>query len=191
MTLGQFLNEVSRFTNLCRVQADGWFVEDQNLGVMEQGIGEADALLHALGQLVDRPVDEVSQPAEFCDAFDGGLAGGAIEPTDLSAKYEVLADSALHVQRRAFREVSDDASDRHRIGENIMSADRRSTGTRRHVTRQDADGCRLSGAVGAEDADDLAFPDGEGDAVHSASVAVVFREILDVDHVGLGPHRRS
>ena len=55
----------------------------------------------------------------------------------------------------------------------------------REEAGQHAHGGGFSGAVGAEEPDDLAFGDGEGDVVDGGGAGVPFCEVFDCDHVGL------
>ena len=58
----------------------------------------------------------------------------------------------------------------------------------RAVALEDLDRRRLAGAVGPEQAEDLAAPDGEGDAAHGGLLAVGLAQVLDLDrHVAGHP----
>ena len=50
------------------------------------------------------------------------------------------------------------------------------------VAREDVHGSGFTCAVGAQEADDLALADGEADVVHRAIGAVIFNQMLDLDH---------
>src|SRR5207302_10170943 len=62
------------------------------------------------------------------------------------------------------------------------AVDRRGPGRGGEVPGQDAHGGGLSRPVGAEEADDLALGDGERHVADGRVIAVIFGQVLDVDH---------
>ena len=52
----------------------------------------------------------------------------------------------------------------------------------RHVAGQDPHRRRLAGAVGPEEAEDLALVDAEADVVDGGEAAVLLGEVLNLDH---------
>ena len=63
----------------------------------------------------------------------------------------------------------------------VEPVDRGMPRRRSEKTAEDADECRLTGAIGAEEAEDLAAGDLQRDAVERADRAEILRHILDVD----------
>ena len=51
---GQLLDELARLDDLLRVEAGGRFVEDEHVGIVDQGLGQADALPVALRSFAQR-----------------------------------------------------------------------------------------------------------------------------------------
>ncbi|GLK58309.1 hypothetical protein GCM10017624_04660 [Azotobacter vinelandii] len=90
-----------------RVDAGGGFVEDQQVGVVDQRTAEAELLLHAAGELARRPLGErrqagaAGQVGDACVALRPVLAEQAAEELQVLAhgqrRVEVLAQPLGHV----------------------------------------------------------------------------------------------
>ena len=78
MVAAQVFDEGADFNNLLGVQAHGGLVQNEHRWVANQGLGNAHALLVALGQVGNKPVKDVfnlHQPADFLDMLlPGSLA---------------------------------------------------------------------------------------------------------------------
>ena len=61
--LAQFADQLARLADLRRVEAGGRLVEDQHRRVVQQRVGQADALAVALRQRADQLPAHVAQPA--------------------------------------------------------------------------------------------------------------------------------
>ena len=103
------------------------------------------------------------------------LALRARHAVQLREDDQVLFDAQLEVARHRLRDDADRAA--HAVGllDDVEAVDERGARGRRQQRRQHADQRRLAGAVRAEQAEDLAFLDGEADAVDGGEVA----ELLD------------
>jgi hypothetical protein len=69
----EFEDEVLDLPGADGVQARGGLVEDEEFGVVDQGLGDADAPLHALGVLADGPVLGVGQADHVQQLVDAAL----------------------------------------------------------------------------------------------------------------------
>ena len=69
------------------------------------------------------------------------------------------------------------------LDRDLLAADVNVAARRRHRARQHLDQRRLAGAVVAEEADDLALADGEGNVLERAHAAVIFGDVLHADQV--------
>ena len=78
MRAGQALDQLADGANLVWVQADGGFVQDDQFRLMDQGVGQADALAEAFGELADDAAADFGQPALFHDGVDAaaGVCSG-------------------------------------------------------------------------------------------------------------------
>ena len=53
MACGESLDEFADFTDLARIQADRRFVEDKDVGFVDQGVGQTHTLAVSLGEGAD------------------------------------------------------------------------------------------------------------------------------------------
>jgi hypothetical protein len=74
-----------------------------------------------------------------------------------------------------------------RLAHDVVAADRGTAGGRREKRRQDPEQRRLAAAVRSEQAEDLAAPDGEREAVECEGVTVGVSQRLDREDLALPP----
>jgi len=129
---------------------------------MKQRLGEADALLVALGERFDALAADRIEVGEGDRAIDLGSAfrGGAEAP-GLGDEAEEFLHGHLAVGWCALREVTDAALHRHRVLRHVVSIDERGTGGGPQESRDHLHGRRLAGAIGPEEAEDVAAVDRE------------------------------
>ena len=97
---------------------------------------------------------------------------GGRDALQLADKIQVLGDFHLRVERRSFGQVADAPFHLHGVFQHVKTGDVGRALRRRQEAGEDAHGGGLPGAVGAEEADDLAFFHLEGDVVHGDSASV-------------------
>ena len=92
-----------------RIDAGGRLVEDQQVGVVDQGADQAELLLHAAGQLAGRPVGEAPQPDAVQQLGDAALGLGTAEAEQPGEEVGVLEDRQRRVEvlAQALRHVGD------------------------------------------------------------------------------------
>ena len=112
---GHVLDEVAHLVLLVGVEAVGRLVEDQHRRIVEQRLGEADALLVALGKGLDRLPAHGPEVGEVHDALDVRLFfGRRPEAPDLGDEVQKLLHRHLGVGGRVFRQVAEQALHRRR-----------------------------------------------------------------------------
>src|SRR3984885_7753013 len=171
-------------------QAEADFIAQQNARIGEKATAERHHLLFAAGQqagLLPAPfLEDREQPPHLVEA-DRALA--ADRPTE--AKVFFYAERgekppALRDQRNA---PGDD------IGCRAASEVRAIEANPAFYAIWLADDCfeegRFTGAVGADDRDDLSGVDAEFDAVHGFEIAVKYREAFDLEKRGVRPSHRA
>ena len=132
-------------------------------GSPSSAVAEPEALLHALRELADevaRPVGEADHPEAPRRRRPGGAPRGM--PIELGVERQHLARLEPRLVAEQLRQVADLAAGRevaHRGAEHLGGARRRAG-----QPEQQLDGRRLAGAVRTEEAEDLAAPDGHGQA---------------------------
>ena len=82
---GQLVGSGADLDDLARVEADRRLVEHQHAGVVDQRLGEADALPKALRQMADDAAGDLGQAAGVEDAVDAVVElrlGDAVDAAD-------------------------------------------------------------------------------------------------------------
>jgi len=67
--LGEILNQFPEDPDLIGVQADGGFVKDEEVGLVDEGIGQSDALLVSLGEVAHEFAMDVHESALLEDGI--------------------------------------------------------------------------------------------------------------------------
>ena len=172
MIAGEGLQQFADFDDLLGVETAGGLVEDQDVGVVDDGLGDADALAVAFGQLADQLGADVAEGAAPDDLVGAALDVGAGDALELADEGEVLDDLHLGVEGRGFGEVADALLDLLRVLQHVEAGDGGLAGGGREEAGEDAHRGGFPGAVGAEEADDLALFHLEGDVVYGDSTCV-------------------
>src|SRR5207245_10128893 len=106
------------------------------------------------------------------------IVGGLIQARD---KLQMLFDGEVVEQPRLIRHERETALGPDRVEPQVDSADADLTVRRRVHAGQRPKGRRLAGAVRADQAEDLALVDAEGERIDGDHRAVVLRQIDDFD----------
>ena len=176
------------------VEACGGFVEDDEVGIVDQGLSDADAALHALGELADGAGTGLTE-ADHLDELFGALAPfGGVELEQGSEEVERLAGVEVAVEVGLLGEVADAGLDTDVAGGLIEDSD----GPLGWVEEAEhhLDGRGFSGAVGSEQTEDLAATDLEVDVVDGAGLRPTPEVLEDLGEAahgddGLGVCARS
>src|SRR5579859_420320 len=99
----QFLDKVAYYSRSFRIEARGGFIEEDQLGLVQQGTGNRQLLAHAFRKATDRvaaPFPEVEQTHIAFDLSGGSLGGEIIH---LRKEQQVLPGAKAVVQTRRFR----------------------------------------------------------------------------------------
>ena len=185
--VGVALEQATHPADAGRVEAVGRLVEDQHGRVAEQGVGDAEPLLHA-ERVVAQPalrlgLVEGDQVEHLVDAGVGQAHG-------LGADGEDLAAGAAGVLGRGVEQYADVPA---RVGDVVVevASDRdpavRGWGEPDH----DAHRGRLAGTVGAEEPGHPTGLADEADVVDGGERAVLPSESFDIDHASSLPERAA
>ena len=153
---GQTFDELADGTNLVRVETDGWLVENDELRLVDQRIGEADTLLVTLRQMANDAMADVLQPALFHHRVHPLAGLGAAQTLQAGAKSQILLHPHVAMQRVVLRHVADAPAHFIRLGENIEARHAHRAAGGRHEAGQHAHDGALPGAIRPEQAHDLA-----------------------------------
>ena len=178
----QLLDERAHGPQLVGIETDGGLIEDDQIGLVHQRVGQPDTLPIALGQLSDDALLDVLESALLdhpVDALPAATDPQALEP---GAELEVVADPHVDVQRVVLGHVADAAA--HLVGlvEHVEPRDADGAARRRHERRQDAHGRRFAGAIRPEEPDHLPAAHREGNPIDRRASGVSLREVRDLDH---------
>jgi hypothetical protein len=158
------------------VQPVAGFVQDQHLGVAEQGSGQAQALTHAEREAADPPAGRLGEAdlvEDLVGAVEGQTGGGGDDP-------QVVAGAAAGMEAGGLQERADVADG---IGQLPVGSavDPGGPGGRGDQAEQRAQGGGLAGPVGAEEPDHGALVDLEAEVVDGGDRSEALGESLDGD----------
>ena len=156
---------------------------------MDQAAGQLDAAAHAAGERLDlraAPLEQIDGLEHVGDVLLAPDAGHAVE---LGVDAEVLLDGEVGVAGERLGNDADHAAHLVGIFGNVVASYDRFPAGQRNERGHHADEGAFARAVGAEQAEDLAFGDAEADAADRLEVAVALDDVFDGD--GRGSLRRA
>jgi hypothetical protein len=168
------------------VEPGGRLVEEEHPRPVQQRQGEVQPALHPAGVAADLAVGGVREP----DALDQLVAalrpvgpGHAVQGT---LEAHVLPGGQVRVQGRLLERGADRVAHRGAVLDDVVTGDPGRTRGGREEGGEHVHGGRLTGAVGSEEAVDLARAHFEVDSVDGADVALEHADQpVDLDSVGL------
>ena len=169
------------------VDAFEGFVEEEDFGAVDNGSGESEFFLHAVGEVGDELFGFVGERHELEQLLGAGGGGGGIEAVHAADEVEVLGCGKTAEEGEAFGDDADLAFDFNGIGEGVEAEDPDAAGGGGEKAGEHLDGGGFAGAVGAEEAEELAGRDGEVDVLNGSKVAKAASEAGGGDgrdHVG-------
>ena len=162
-----------------RIDAVGRLVEEDHLRPVQEGLRDAEALLHALGIGADLRVhspfdaDNLQNLGDASPAFRGGNA------EQRAVELEQAGAGVIVGKAMVFRQITDAAADAGRA-DRLAEQSSGAVGRFRDA-EEDLDEGRLAGAVLAEQAEDLALLDLQGHALEGLDLAIVLDEVQGFD----------
>jgi hypothetical protein len=152
-------------------------VQQQRGGVAEQGGGDAESLPHPEGEPTGAAVGDVGEPDELEDVVDPA----AVDAVGGGQPEQVVAGAAAGVDRSGLEEGADVTKREAQVCV-PSSVDGDPARRRRIEPDHHPHGGRLAGAVRAEEAGDLPFPDLEAEPVDGHGGPVALGDAVDLDH---------
>jgi hypothetical protein len=156
----------------CGIEAGGRFVKEDDLGVVDECEGDGEALPLTAGEFADRRVALLFEG----EAGEQFVRVGAVG-VEAGEHVEGLPDGEIVDERDGLELNADALFDGPGVARNIDAEDADGAGGRLAEALDHFEGGGLAGAVGSEDAEDLPFFDGEGDAVNGYGVLVALGQI--------------
>src|SRR6185436_3901003 len=156
-------------------------VEEQHLGVVNEGVGEAQALLHAPRQALDVGVALPGEIDQLEQVTDHPLALGRPETIAPTEEVQVLPDLHVVVDPKGVGHVAEDATYCLGVPANRRARDLGVAARRLEQGRQHPEHGRLAGPVRADESEDLAAFDREVDARNRHGAVVAFEQPVRLD----------
>ncbi len=181
----ELLDQVAHAPDLVRVEAVGRLVEDQQLGLMHEGIGEADALPVALREVADDLLAHLVQAAHLHHLADVLAQFTPREPLQRGPEIQIFPHPHVRVQRHVLRHVADAAAGCQRLVENVESSHRSRARGGREVAGEHADRRCFASSIRPEKSHHFTAPDFETDVIYGRPADVAFGEILNLYHRGM------
>ena len=182
VAFAEVFDQLADLPDLVRVEADGRFVEDEQVGVVQEGIGQAHALAVAFGQRADQFPLHIAQSAEFLHGIDALAVGAAPDAFERGPVFEVFLHAHLRVKRDVFRHVTDAGTHLARLAGHVETGHAGPPAGGRQVTGQDPHGRALARAVGPEETDNFPLLDGEIEIADGCDAGVFFGQSCNLDH---------
>ena len=182
LVLGHLLDELADVMLLVGIEAVRGFVKDKDVRVVDDGLGKADPAPVALGECFDGLVVDGFDGAE-ADSTVNGVASrlALLDVARITDELEEGSDGHFVVGGCVFGEVADGFSHAEGVFEDVVATNGGGTGVGGEEAGEHFHGGAFSGAVGAEEAEDLAFFDLEGDAVDGGNGAETAAEVVYLD----------
>ena len=158
------------------VEARRQFVEDDDPGVADERERDEQALFLATGELAEPGGEPVGQAEAFGQRAPVGRTG-----IEGRVQLQCLADGQFGLQFALLELGAQDPAGGLVVGDRVEAGDSDPARVGHPQALDALDGGGLSGAVRAEDPEDLALLDGEGDAVHDRPATVGLAQFTHFD----------
>ena len=173
-----------------RVKARRRLVEEQQLGIVDERLRDADALEHAFGERAQRLLAGSLQADHLQQLVHALLLDRAGQAEQAAVEADHFRSGHMLIEVGRLGQVGDLLLDINVAGGLAQNQDlaRR----REDQAQQSLDGRGLARAVGAEEAENLALVDIQADVVDGGDLFVLLDQVLDLDGFGVaaaGPVR--
>ena len=179
------MDEIDDVDALTRVETGERLVEHEHRGVVHDRLRDLDPLPHALrvGREASRVVG-----VEFDEREGPGRRAGRVFAVVEDGRELHELECSLDIEERLLLRYQPELPGQTAIPARVVAEDANRALRRRRQPAEDANQCRLAGAVGPQQGGDPGA-DGEGDVGDGDEVAEPFGHVIDRDH-GRGRRRR-
>ena len=171
-----------------RVHSERGLVQEEEPGLVDEGAGEPELLLHPPGELPREPVGERLQARELEEPLEPRRPLRPGNLVEIGIEAQVLEHRQVGVEPEALRHVGNLRLDALGIPDDAGSEDLGLSRRRTKHPREHPEKRRLSGAVRPHEAEELSRHGFERDAVDRGLTAERLREARDANR---GRHRDS
>ena len=175
----QLADEFADVLHALRVEAAGGLVEHDDVGLVDERQGDAQALPHAVGEAAGLGVGPVEQPHHVEHLGDALLADLAVH---LAEHAQVAPGGHVAVEHGVVHEAAQMAQRPLPVGGHFVVEHLRVAAGGVDEAEDHADGGGLAAAVGAEEAEHVAPADGDVQVVDGAQPLEVFGQPVSGQH---------
>src|SRR5471030_1571062 len=98
----QFAHEGANIRRLHGIEPRRWLIQNDQRRIMHDGLGDADALLEALGQVAEQASAYLAETAALDNAGHRLWYRGAVQPMQACAEIQIFDHAQFTVERRLF-----------------------------------------------------------------------------------------
>ena len=165
------------------VEIVGGFIEEEHVGGVHEGAGDHEALGHAAGVAVDALVLALTEAQLVEDGVGALLTQAMGDAMICRVESEDLAHAQAAVEVIGLGDYGDALLDADGVAHDVEAVDGGGAGGWQDAGNQHADGGSFTGAVGAQEAEDLAPADAEGSAINGVDggLRIALDQVADFD----------
>ena len=173
------LNQRSNLSNTDRIQAIRRFVKNDQVGLTEQGSCDGQPLLHSLRVLSRLPPSRVPEADNVQYSIDFRVGQRSEDPDD----FQISETIEMRIKGGEFDQAANAGQNGFTIRGEFLTENPNLAGIWFLESHDQANQGCLAGSVLSQEAEDLASPNGHGEAVQSADLAVGFCDLLTQDKI--------
>ena len=187
--IGQGPHQVMELVDGRGVEPGGGLVEQQDVGVTQDGQRDGHLLAHALGVAPQAQAARIgTQRDPIQRRLDVGVP--ARHARQLQKVAQVLARIQVLVQRRRFRQISHRPARSHQVGADLLAVDQHPPAGCRQEAQEGGQRRRLAGAVAAQQPVHLTPGHGKADAGQHLLAAALHAQLFGLQP-DVGAHVRT
>ena len=184
MRIGEGADQLAQTQRLDRIEARGRFVEHDQGRLVDDRLGQADALAKPLRQQAGQAPAHFAELAALDRTLDRGSYRRTRQSVQASAEAQVFLDTELAVERWILGQVTDLRACDFGMLVEVAPAESHAARTRREQARDHAQRGRLAGAVDAEQAEHFAAIEAEVDLLDDGAAGQAARYAVEGKHRG-------
>lgn len=178
------MDQAADLVLLVRVEAVGGLVEQQDRRVVEDGRRETHATTEALGKRVQRLAAHAAQLQPLGGEREALLPVRSREAAHVGNEAEEVRDLHLAIARRAFGQVTEGATRRQPMGDDVMAGHAHAARVGSEEAGDHLHRRRLACAIRPQEGHDLARLHGEPEVLDGRQRREALGQSIHFDHVG-------
>ncbi len=182
MTLTQLPDQITNLYDLDWIKPYCRLIQNNNLWISQKRLSNAYTLLISFRQRQNQPISDL---CDFClihNIFHLPRQFHSLQPFCLADKFQILHRRLIHVQRRLFRQISDQFFCHLRLFEDIIAVNSDSPIRRRQTTCHNIHCGGFPSAVRPQKAIDMTLLNLERQIVNCQKITITFCQMLYCDH---------